>query len=159
MQDVDGFLELGDVHHAVNAACLPDPNLLCPRTYLVERLPVRRRKPGLGSSSTGSRFLPGVFWECQQIVVGRPYPTDLFCIVHTTGMYKILYALVGASQGAQGRMVGVVNATAGNTTAHMRAAGFLPYPLTLPFALPIAEPEQAEARCHDRNRGRFRRAG
>ncbi len=64
MQDVDGFLELGDVHHTVNTACLPDPNLPRARTYLVERLPVGRLNPGLDLPQLETRFLPGVFWEC-----------------------------------------------------------------------------------------------
>src|ERR1019366_5988438 len=98
MQDVDGFLELGDVHHAVNTACLPDPDLPRARTYLGERLPVVRLKPGLDLPQLEARFLPGISWECQQIVVGRPYPTNLFFIVHTASMYKILYAPAGASQ-------------------------------------------------------------
>ena len=92
MQYVDGFLELGDVHHAVDAARVPDANLSCTGTHIVERLPVGRIKPGLDLPQLEARFLAGVFWECQQIVVGRPYPTDLFFIFHTTGMYKILYA-------------------------------------------------------------------
>jgi hypothetical protein len=70
-------------------------------THIVERLPVGRLKPGLDLPQLEARFLPGVFWECQQIVVGRPYPTDLFFIVHTTGMYKILYQPAGAGQGVR----------------------------------------------------------
>jgi hypothetical protein len=101
MQDVNGFLELGDVHHAVNTACLPNPNLPRARTYLVERLPVGRLKPGLDLPQLEARFLPGVFGECQQIVVGRPHPTDLFFVVYKASMYKILYAPAGASQGAR----------------------------------------------------------
>jgi hypothetical protein len=87
MQYVDGFLELGDVHHAVNTACLPDPNLPRARTYLVERLPVGRLKLSLDFPQLEARFLPGVSWECQQIVVGGPYPrisfsssTEALCI-------------------------------------------------------------------------------
>ena len=101
MQYVDGFRKLGDVHHAINTACLPDPYLPRARTYLVERLPVVWLKPRLDLPQLEARFLPGVFWECQQIVVGRPYPTNLFFIVHMTSMYKILYAPAGASQGAR----------------------------------------------------------
>src|SRR5207249_10745755 len=33
-----------------------------------------------------------ILWECQQIVVGRTYPTNLFFILHGA-MYKIVYAL------------------------------------------------------------------
>ena len=99
MQDVDGFLELGDAHHAVNTACLPDTDLPRARTHVVERLPVGRIKAGLDFPQLETRLLPGVFWECQQIVVGRPYPKDLFFIFHRTSMYKILYAMaVGQSR-------------------------------------------------------------
>ena len=66
-----------------------------------ERLPVGRLKSGLDLPQLEARFLPGVSWECQQIVVGRPYPTDLFFTVHTTVMYKILYARNGVSQGVR----------------------------------------------------------
>jgi hypothetical protein len=93
MQDVNGFLELGDVHHAVNTACLPDANFPRARAYFVERLPVGRLKPGLDLPQLEVRFLSGVFWECRQIVVGGPYPTDLFLFVHGIPMYKMLYAL------------------------------------------------------------------
>jgi hypothetical protein len=104
MQNVDGLVELGGVHHAVSAACLPDPNLPRARTYLVEGSPVVWPKPGLNLPPLKTRFLPGIFWECQEIVVGRPYPTDLLFIVHTTGMYKLLYARAGAGQGARRTM-------------------------------------------------------
>jgi hypothetical protein len=98
MQHVGGFLELGDIHHPVDTARIPDANLSRTGTYIVERLPVCWLKPGLDLPQLETRFLTGVFWECQQIVVGRPYPTDLFFIVRST-MYKILYAFAGASQG------------------------------------------------------------
>jgi hypothetical protein len=74
------------------ASSVPDANLSCPGTHIVERLPIGWLKPDLDLSQFETRFLPGIFWECQQIVVGGPYPTDLFFIVHTTGMYKVLYA-------------------------------------------------------------------
>ena len=101
MQYVDGFFELGDVNHTEDAARVPDANLSCTGAHIVERLPAGRLKPGLDLPQLEASFLAGVSWECQQIVVGRPYPTDLFFIVHTTGMYKILYAPAGASQGAR----------------------------------------------------------
>jgi hypothetical protein len=101
MQYVDGFLKPGDVHHAVDTARVADANLACTGTHIVERLPVVRLKPGLDLPQLEARFLAGVFWECQQIVVGRPYPTNLFFIVHTAGMYTVLYAPAGASQGAR----------------------------------------------------------
>src|SRR6202035_430523 len=66
---------------------------------------IGRLKPSLDLPQLETRFLPGVFWECPQIVVGRAYPTDLFFIVHTTGMYKLLYTLWGASQGARRTMI------------------------------------------------------
>jgi hypothetical protein len=95
MQNVDGFVELGDVHHTVDAGCVPDANLSCTGAHIVERLPVGRLKPGLDLSQLEACFLAGVFWERQQIVVGRPYPTDLFFIFHETDMYKILYTPAG----------------------------------------------------------------
>lgn len=98
MEDVDGFLELGNVHHAISTACLPDPNLPRTRTYLVEWLPVGWLKSGLDLTQLEARFLPSLFWKGQQIVVSRPYPADLFFVVHSAAMYKILYALDGASQ-------------------------------------------------------------
>jgi hypothetical protein len=76
-------------------------DLSCAGTHIVERLPVGRLKAGLDLPQLEARFLPGVSWECQQIVVGRPYPTDLFFIVHTTGMYKIQYQPAGAGQGVR----------------------------------------------------------
>jgi hypothetical protein len=69
MQDVDGLLELGDVDHTVDAACVPDANLSCTSTHFVERLPVGRLKPGLDLPQLEARFLPGVFWECQPVQV------------------------------------------------------------------------------------------
>jgi hypothetical protein len=105
VQYVDGFLELGDVHYAVDAACVPDANLSCPGTHIVERFPVAWIKPGLDLPQLEARFFAGIFWECQQIVVGRSYPTNLLFIFHKTGMYKILYAPAGASQGARRRML------------------------------------------------------
>jgi len=77
MQYVDGFLELGNVYHAVDAARVPDANLSCTGAHIVERLPVGRVKSGLDLPQLEPRFLPGVSWECQQIVVGRPYPTEI----------------------------------------------------------------------------------
>ena len=38
MQHLDGFLELGEVHHAVGAAGFPDANLSCTATHIVERV-------------------------------------------------------------------------------------------------------------------------
>ena len=41
MQHLDGFLELGEVHHAVGAAGVPDAtdaNLSCTATHIVERV-------------------------------------------------------------------------------------------------------------------------
>ena len=101
MQHVDAFLELGEVHHTKGPARVPDANLLCTGAHIIERLPVSRLKPGLDLPQLEARFLPGVFGECQQIIIPRPYPTDLFFIVHTASMYKILYAPAGASQGAR----------------------------------------------------------
>ena len=101
MQHVDGFLELGDIHHAVDATRIPDANFFCAGAHIVERLPVGRLKPGLDLPQLEARFLPGVCRECQQIVVGGAYPPDLFLIVHTASMYKILYAPAGASQGVK----------------------------------------------------------
>jgi hypothetical protein len=46
MQNVNGFLELGNVHHAVDAARILDANLSSTGTHLVERLSVRRLKLG-----------------------------------------------------------------------------------------------------------------
>ena len=37
MQYINGFLELGDIHHAVDAARIPDTNLSCPSTHSLER--------------------------------------------------------------------------------------------------------------------------
>src|ERR1039458_10382732 len=68
----------GDVHHTLDAARVPYANLPYTGTHIVERLPVGRLKAGLDLPELEARFLPGVFWECQEIVVGRPYPTDLF---------------------------------------------------------------------------------
>jgi hypothetical protein len=101
MQYVNGLLELGDIHHAVDAVRVADANFSCTGSHIVERLPVGRLKPGLDLSQLEACFLAGIFWECQQIVVARPYPTDLFFIFHGTGMYKILYAPAGASQGVR----------------------------------------------------------
>src|SRR5258708_34194914 len=100
MQDVDCLLKLCDVHHPVDAASVADANLSCTSTHTVEWLPIRRLKPGLDLPQFKASFLPGVFWERQQIVVGRPYPSDLFFIIHAIGMYKLLYAPSGASQAA-----------------------------------------------------------
>ena len=102
MQHVDGFVKLGDIHHAVDATRVPDANFFCTGTHFVERLPVGRLKPGLDLSQLKACFLAGVFGEYQQIVAGRPCPTDLFFIFHGPGMYKILYATAGGSQGGRG---------------------------------------------------------
>jgi hypothetical protein len=101
MQYVDGFIELSDVHHTINCARVPDSNLSRTGAHLVERLPVGRLKPSLDLPQLETRFLPGVFWESQQIVIGRPYPTDLLLMVRTIGMYTILYALRVPNQGAR----------------------------------------------------------
>jgi len=101
MQHVDGFLEFGDVHHTVDAARVADANLSCAGAHVVERLRVGRLKPGLDLPQLETCFLPGVLWECQQIVIGRPYPTDLFFIDHMAVMYKMLYAPASASQEAR----------------------------------------------------------
>jgi hypothetical protein len=45
VQYVDGFLEFGDVDHAVDAARIPDANLFCTGTDIVERFPVGGIKP------------------------------------------------------------------------------------------------------------------
>ncbi len=98
MQYVYSFLKLGDIHHSKGAARLPDANLSCTSAHIFERLPIGRFKSSLDLPQLEASFLPSLFRECQQIVVGRPYPTDLFFIVRTTGMYKILYAPAGACQ-------------------------------------------------------------
>src|SRR6266852_1045934 len=77
MQDVDGFLELGDVHHVVNTTCLPDPNLPRARTHVVERLPVSRLKSGLDHS------LRANVW-CQSIL--SPYFGSDFVLGNNRGM-------------------------------------------------------------------------
>jgi len=61
MQYVDGLLELGDIHHTVDAARVPDANLPCTGTRIVEWLPVGRLEPGLDLPQLEARFLPGVF--------------------------------------------------------------------------------------------------
>ena len=91
MQDVDRFGILGEVHHAVDSARVPDTNLLGPGTDIVERLPVGGFKPGLDLCQLEARFLPSVFRKCQEIVVGGSHPTDLFLMVHSGGVYTILY--------------------------------------------------------------------
>ena len=100
MQYVYGLLEPGDVHHAVDAARIPEAHLSCPCTHIFERLPVGRLKPGLDLPQFETRFLPGASWERQQIIVSGPDPTDLSFIVHATGMYKILYVLRQPVKGA-----------------------------------------------------------
>ena len=65
-----GFLEPGEVHHTIDPARVPDANFSCSCTHIVERLRVGRLKPGLDLPQPEPRFLPGVSWECQQIVVG-----------------------------------------------------------------------------------------
>ena len=57
MQDLDGLLELVDVHNAVNATCLHDLNLSCARMHIAEGFPVSRFKPGLDYSFLGERMV------------------------------------------------------------------------------------------------------
>jgi hypothetical protein len=47
MQNVNGFFELGDVYHTVDAARVPDSNFSYTSTSIVERFPVGRLKSGL----------------------------------------------------------------------------------------------------------------
>lgn len=78
---------------------VPDSNLSSTGTHIVERFPVGRLKPGLDLPQLKPRFLPGISWECQQIVLGGPHPTNLFssstqlcikCYAHPSVRVKIL---------------------------------------------------------------------
>jgi len=60
MQYVDGFLEFGDVHHAVSAARLPDANFSCTDAHIVKRLPIDWLKSSLNLSQLEARFLSSI---------------------------------------------------------------------------------------------------
>ncbi len=64
MQNVDCFLELGDIHHTVDSARVVDANFSSTGPHILERLP------------------SGILLKCDQILVGGSYPTDLFFISH-----------------------------------------------------------------------------
>src|SRR6202035_284171 len=59
MQYIDGFLEPGDIHHAVDATRVPDANLSGTGTHIVERLPNRPPQAQPGSSPTGNPLPSG----------------------------------------------------------------------------------------------------
>ena len=72
MQDVDRFLELCDIHYAVDAAPVSDANFSCPRAYFVERFPVRRIESGLYLAQLEACFPARLLRKVQKIVNEDP---------------------------------------------------------------------------------------
>jgi len=91
------FLELRDLHHAVDAARLPDANLSGADAHGIKWLPIYWLKPCLDLPQLETRFLPGMSWEGRQIAVGLPNGPVFRrpCSRHVEG----LYALFDARQG------------------------------------------------------------
>jgi hypothetical protein len=91
VQDIYGFLELGDVHHPIDAAGLPNADFLGAGPDIIERLPVIRVQTNLDLTQLETSGTTWVVRECQQVVVGGTHPANLFFVAHHFTLYKILY--------------------------------------------------------------------
>jgi hypothetical protein len=80
MQHVDGFLELGNVQHAKDAAAVLDPDFLGTRSDINERLSIVRVQTGLYFPQLKARSSASVIRQALQVVIGGTDPANLFCI-------------------------------------------------------------------------------
>ena len=65
MQDVHGFLKLGDIHHAKSAIRIPDTDLPRTSAHVVEGLPVIRVETCLHLAQLETRLPAGVIRKIQ----------------------------------------------------------------------------------------------
>jgi hypothetical protein len=92
VQDIHGFLELGDDHHPIDAAGLPNADFPGAGPDIIERLPVIRVQPNLDFTQLKTSGATWVVRESQQVIVGGTHPANLFFVAHHFIPYKNLYA-------------------------------------------------------------------
>lgn len=92
VQDIYGFLKLGDVHHPIDAAGFPNADFLGAGPDIIEWLPVVRVQPNLHFAQLKTGIAAWFVRECQQVVIGGTYPANLFFVTHHSTVYKNLYA-------------------------------------------------------------------